>query len=139
MRDTSSLAIYPPDSLAVIGPNGGGKTTLLKLVLGLLTPWSGRIVDHLPPRRGRFGYVPQFSTFDRSFPLRVAEAVLMGRLGRRGLVRPSTRDDREAVARSLERLKLTPLARAHISELSGGLRQPVLIARALGSDPAALF
>ncbi len=137
--DRVSLNVYPRDYLAILGPNGGGKTTLLKLVLGLLTPWSGQIVDHLPPRRGKFGYVPQFSTFDRSFPLRVAEAVLMGRLGRRGLIRPYTREDREAVARALERLQLTPLARAHISELSGGQLQRVLIARALVSDPDILF
>ena len=137
--DRVSLAIYPRDYLAVIGPNGGGKTTLLKLLLGLLSPWSGRIVDHLPPRRGKFGYVPQFSTFDRSFPLRVAEVVLMGRLGRRGLVRRYTREDREAVGRALDRLHLSPLARAHVSELSGGQLQRVLIARALVSDPDVLF
>jgi zinc transport system ATP-binding protein len=137
--DRVDLAIYPRDYLAVIGPNGGGKTTLLKLILGLLTPWSGRIVDHLPPRQGKFGYVPQFSTFDRSFPLRVTEAVLMGRLGRRGLVRPYTREDREAVAQALARLHLSPLARAHLSELSGGQLQRVLIARALVSAPAILF
>jgi zinc transport system ATP-binding protein len=137
--DRVDLAIYPRDYLAVIGPNGGGKTTLLKLILGLLTPWSGRIVDHLPPRKGKFGYVPQFSTFDRSFPLRVAEAVLMGRLGRRGLIRPYNGEDRVAVAQALELLHLAPLARAHISELSGGQLQRVLIARALVSDPEILF
>jgi len=137
--DRVDLAILPRDYLAVIGPNGGGKTTLLKLILGLLTPWSGQIVDHLPPRRGKFGYVPQFSTFDRSFPLRVAEAVLMGRLGRRGLIHPYTREDREAVAEALALLHLAPLARAHISELSGGQLQRVLIARALVSDPDLLF
>jgi zinc transport system ATP-binding protein len=137
--DRVSLRILPRDYLAILGPNGGGKTTLLKLILGLLTPWSGQIVDSLPPRRGKFGYVPQFSTFDRSFPLRVAEVVQMGRLGSRGLVRPYTREDREAVAGALERLHLAPLARAHISELSGGQLQRVLIARALVSDPDILF
>jgi zinc transport system ATP-binding protein len=137
--DRVSLRVLPRDYLAILGPNGGGKTTLLKLILGLLTPWSGRIVDALPPRRGKFGYVPQFSTFDRGFPLRVAEVVQMGRLGRRGLVRPYTREDRAAVAGALERLHLAPLARAHISELSGGQLQRVLIARALVSDPDVLF
>lgn len=133
------LPLYPRDYLAVIGPNGGGKTTLVKLILGLLKPWSGKIVDHLPPRRGKFGYVPQFSSFDRGFPIRVADAVLMGKLGERGFIRSYTRADREDVARVLARLRLEDLARASISELSGGQLQRVLIARAVVSEPAALF
>jgi len=134
-----SLAIYPRDYLAVIGPNGGGKTTLVKLMLGLLKPWSGQVIDRLPPRRGKFGYVPQFSTFDRGFPLRVEEVVLMGRLGGRGLWRPYAREDRRAAAATLERLHLAPLSRTSVRELSGGQLQRVLIARAVVSEPAVLF
>jgi len=133
------LAIYPNDFLAVIGPNGGGKTTLVKLLLGLLEPWSGDVVYNLPGRKGRLGYVPQFSTFDKSFPLRVGEVVLMGKLGSRGLLLPYTRRDREEVDRVLARLDLTDLARAHVSEISGGQLQRVLIARAVISDPEILF
>src|SRR5437868_15021210 len=108
-----SLAIQPRDFLAVIGPNGGGKTTLVKILLGLLKPWSGEVVSNLDERKASLGYVPQFSTFDKTFPLRVSDVVLMGRLGRRGLLRPYTRDDREAVARVLARLDLSALAGAH--------------------------
>jgi zinc transport system ATP-binding protein len=141
-----SLAIHPRDFLAIIGPNGGGKTTLVKILLGLLEPWSGEVVYHFANvrnvrngRRGRLGYVPQFSTFDKSFPLRVSDVVLMGKLGSRGLLRPYTRRDREEVEQVLARLGLSDLARAHVSEISGGQLQRVLIARAVLSDPEVLF
>ena len=134
-----SLEIRPRDFLAIIGPNGGGKTTLVKILLGLLRPWSGEVVWNPPLRPGRMGYVPQFSTFDKGFPLRVSDVVLMGRLGRRGLLRPYTRRDREDAERVLARLGLTHLAGEHVSEISGGQLQRVLIARAVVSDPEILF
>jgi zinc transport system ATP-binding protein len=137
--DHVDLAVYPRDFLAIIGPNGGGKTTLVKILLRLLRPWSGEVVYHLPPGRGRLGYVPQFSTFDRSFPLRVEDVALMGRLGARGLLRRYTKEDRAAAAAALARLGLSRLAREHVSEISGGQLQRLLIARALASDPAILF
>ncbi len=135
--DHVSLQIQPRDFLAVIGPNGGGKTTLIKVILGLLRPWSGEVIVRTP--RGRLGYVPQFSTFDRSFPLRVRDVILMGKLGRRGLVRRYTREDREDVDRILHRLKLEDVASSHVAGVSGGQLQRVLIARALAGDPEALF
>lgn len=140
--DHVSLAIEPHDFLAVIGPNGGGKTTLLKAILGLVRPWSGEVAFHLPSGsdpRGRLGYVPQFSTFDRDFPLRIADMVLMGRLGRRSVLRPYSREDRVAAGRAIERLGLTGVARSHASEVSGGQLQRALIARALVSEPEVLF
>lgn len=140
--DHVSLVIEPRDFLAVIGPNGGGKTTLLKAILGLVRPWSGEVVFHLPSGsdpRGRLGYVPQFSTFDRDFPLRIADMVLMGRLGRRSVLRPYSREDRAAAGRAIERLGLTGVARSHASEVSGGQLQRALIARALVSEPEVLF
>jgi zinc transport system ATP-binding protein len=137
--DHVSLEIRPRDFLALIGPNGGGKTTLIKVMLGLLEPWSGEVAYHLPDRRGRLGYVPQFSTFDRNFPLRVSEMVLMGRAGGRSLIRPYSREDRDRVERELERLGLTGIAKSHVSEVSGGQLQRALIARALVSAPEVLF
>ena len=134
-----SLEIRPRDFLAIIGPNGGGKTTLVKILLGLLHPWSGEVVWSPPIRPGRMGYVPQFSTFDKGFPLRVSDVVLMGRLDRRSLLRPYTKKDRIEVARVLERLALTPLAAEHVSEISGGQLQRVLIARAVVAEPEILF
>ncbi len=137
--DRVSLAIRPGDFLAVIGPNGGGKTTLLKLVLGLLQPWSGRVRTRISGRGGAIGYVPQFSTFDKSFPLQVREAVTMGRLGVRGPLRRYGADDRRAVDAVLGRFGLRPLASTPIGDLSGGQLQRVLIARALVSEPEILF
>jgi len=141
--DHVNLEIQPRDFLAIIGPNGGGKTTLLKVILGLLEPWSGRVEHNVPGgdvgRRGRLGYVPQFSTFDKNFPLRVSDVVMMGTLGRRGFLRPSSKADRAAVDRLLERLGLAEIARAHVSEVSGGQLQRVLIARAIVSEPRILF
>jgi zinc transport system ATP-binding protein len=137
-----SLAIQPRDFLAVIGPNGGGKTTLLKVILGLLRPWSGDVVFALPgggDPRGRLGYVPQFSTFDKDFPLRIADMVLMGRLGRGNLLRSWSRKDRAAAAAILERLGLAGVAGAHVAEVSGGQLQRALIGRALVAEPAVLF
>lgn len=135
--DHVDLDIHPRDFLAIIGPNGGGKTTLVKVILGLLRPWSGEVVRRVDP--GRLGYVPQFSTFDKSFPLRVSDVVLMGRLGRRGLFRRYSREDREDVGRILDRLKLSGVARSHVAEISGGQLQRVLIARSLAADPEILF
>src|SRR3954453_747926 len=112
--DHVSLAIEPRDFLAVIGPNGGGKTTLLKAILGLVRPWSGEVVFHLPSGsdpRGRLGYVPQFSPFDRDFPLRIADMVLMGRLGRRSVLRPYSREDRAAAGRAIGGRGLAGVAR----------------------------
>ncbi len=140
--DHVDLTIGARDFLAIIGPNGGGKTTLLKVILGLVRPWSGEVVFRLPSGsdpRGRLGYVPQFSTFDKDFPLRVGDMVLMGRLGRGSVLRPYSRADRAAADEALERLGLRPLARAHVAEISGGQLQRALIARALVSAPDVLF
>ena len=133
------LAIGGRDFLAIVGPNGGGKTTLLKVILGLLKPWRGEVVRRLSGRRGAIGYVPQFSSFDRNFPLRVESLVLMGRLGASGLLRPYRRADRNRVAAVLGQLQLGTLARLPIGELSGGQLQRVLIARALAGDPEVLL
>jgi zinc transport system ATP-binding protein len=137
--DEVDLAVSRGDFLAVIGPNGGGKTTLLKVILGLLRPWSGEVIRHLGARKGQLGYVPQFSTFDRNFPMQVSDMVLMGKLGERGFFKPYRREDREAVARVIERLRLTAVARKPVSEISGGQLQRVLIARALVGSPEVLF
>lgn len=137
--DEISLPIYPRDYLVILGPNGGGKSTLLKVLLGIVEPWTGEVISHLPSGRRRLGYVPQFSTFETGFPLYLEEVVLMGRLGRRGLGRRWRRADREAAREALAAVKLDPLAGSLASELSGGQVQRLLLARALAGEPEALI
>lgn len=133
------LTVHRGDFLAILGPNGGGKTTLVKVLLGLLTPWSGTVRRHTSGRRGALGYVPQFAEFDRRFPVRVRDLVLLGRLGLRGPFRRYDRSDREAVDRVIGTLGLTTVADRPIEGLSGGQLQRALIARALVSEPEVLF
>lgn len=137
--DDVSITVRRGDFLAILGPNGGGKTTLLKVMLGLLTPWSGTVVRYVSRRDGAIGYVPQYAGFDRDFPLTVAEVVRMGRLGRRGRFSRWHGEDRQAVSRVLSRFRLDPLTHTPIGELSGGQLQRTLIARALVSEPEILL
>ena len=136
-----SLRIEANDYLAILGPNGGGKTTLLKLLLGLYTPDRGQVqvLGDSPRRaRGRVGYVPQHVRFDLEFPIRVQDVVLMGRLGRGGGARIRA-GDRDAAHAALERVEMRELAARPIGALSGGQLQRVLIARALSQQPELLL
>ena len=136
-----NLVVRQGDFVGIIGPNAGGKTTLLKVILGLLRPDRGDVrIFGRPPRRtrGLVGYVPQEAGFDRSFPISVFETVRIGRLGPRS--RGSGRAaDEAAVREALERVELAGVARARIGSLSGGQLQRVLIARALAAEPRVLL
>jgi zinc transport system ATP-binding protein len=128
--------------LALIGPNGGGKSTLLKVILGLLRPERGRVrLWGEPPEavRHRIGYVPQFASFDPLFPITVSEVVGMGRLYHRRLGRRFTREDQRIIARCLEQVGLSHLAEKQTGSLSGGELQRVLLARALAVQPRLLL
>ena len=133
------LVVRARDYLAVLGPNGGGKTTLLKLMLGLLDPWSGTVTLHLERGRSALGYVPQVANGDRRFPIDLRALVAMGRLGRRGLFARASAADHEQVDRVLELLGLTELAPVQVRELSGGQLQRALIARSLAAEPEVLL
>jgi zinc transport system ATP-binding protein len=137
-----SLTVHEGDFLAVLGPNGGGKTTLLKVILGLVKPVSGtvRVFGKEPGHAdGRIGYVPQTLHFDRSFPISAMEVVLMGRLSRKRLLQRYGREDRRKALEALEITGLASLARRRIGALSGGELQRVLIARALAGEPELLL
>jgi zinc transport system ATP-binding protein len=137
-----SLTVEPLSFACVIGPNGGGKTTLLKLILGLFEPTAGRIrVLGTSPRRARhrIGYMAQHATLDKAFPVRVLDVVLMGRLGPRRVAGPFDRADLAAATSTLDRVGLTGLERRSFADLSGGQRQRVLLARALTSNPELLL
>lgn len=132
------LELAAGERLAVLGPNGGGKTTLLGLLLGLREPSSGRIERAASHRSLRLGYVPQFPAFDRNFPIRVEEMVLEGRLRERRRATTSAAESRAAVAKLLGRLELAPLRQAYLTELSGGELKRALVARALVAEPELL-
>lgn len=136
-----NLEIHPGEFVSVIGPNGGGKTSLLLLALGMLRPNRGtvQVFGRAPEReRSRLGYVPQFTRFDPLFPVTVYDVVQMGRLGR-FWTGPYRKEDREAALTALEQVGLAELRRRSFSELSGGQRQRVLIARALATEPEVLL
>lgn len=133
------LAVAPGERLAILGPNGGGKSTLVRTVLGLVRPRSGSVVWPRPRRALRLGYVPQFPAFDRSFPIRVRDLIGHGRLrAASGDRRGGGGDEKAAIALWLERLGLGALADAYLTELSGGELKRALIARALVGEPELL-
>lgn len=135
------LRVKPGEYACILGPNGGGKTTLFKLILGLLTPKKGKVLLlGKPPQEARVkvGYMPQSTQFDPQIPITVEEVVLMGRLGVTKKWRYADADAKKAEA-SLGFLGLENLKNSFFKDLSGGQRQRVLLARALSCDPEVLL
>jgi zinc transport system ATP-binding protein len=140
--DDINLAVQEHDFLSIVGPNGGGKTTILKLVLGLIKASKGRVnVFGMPPEkaRKRIGYMPQTTSLDRLFPVTVLDVVLMGRLGTGSRLGIFNRVDREAARDALDKVGLYGSRKRPFADLSGGQHQRVLIARALVSHPEILL
>jgi zinc transport system ATP-binding protein len=139
------LEIEAGSTLGLIGPNGGGKTTLMRLMLGLHRPTRGAVtVAGMRPaaavRAGNvIGYLPQKAQFPANFPLTVRQAVRLGLVGKTGMLRGYATDDTEFVESLLERLGLAPLADRPVGDLSGGQAQRAFIARALAPRPRILL
>ena len=140
-----NLSVGEREAVCIVGPNGGGKTTLVKLILGLLTPQRGEVrVFGQPPRRARLraGYMPQHIQHDPQFPVTVMDIVLMGRLGQGGwggVLGWHGRADRRAALDALAQVDMEGIERRPFAALSGGQRQRVLIARALACKPELLL
>jgi zinc transport system ATP-binding protein len=138
-----SLRVDAGEFVAIAGPNGGGKTTLLRLVLGLERPTAGtvRVFGQVGGKRvdgARIGYLPQRARLIGEAPVTVREVVSTGRLAPAGIWGPLRRADREAVARAIETVGLTDRADSPLKTLSGGMQQRALIAKALASEPTLL-
>ncbi|EFK07558.1 putative ABC transporter, ATP-binding protein [delta proteobacterium NaphS2] len=137
-----SFTLKEGDFLGMIGPNGGGKTTLLKLLLGILKPDRGliRVLGEEPHRaRRRVGYVPQNTDSNNTFPVSVMDVVLMGRLAISRMGKSFSAKDRPMAEEALRKVGMWNSKNTPIGKLSGGQRQRVLIARALVAEPEILF
>ncbi|MFA7084330.1 MAG: metal ABC transporter ATP-binding protein [Arcobacteraceae bacterium] len=132
-----TLNVEENDFLAIIGPNGGGKSTLLKLILGLLKPKSGTIKVNID--KNYLGYVPQNTNLNINFPITALEVVLMGHIGGKKKLFGYTKEETACAMNSLKQVSMQEYAHVKIGNLSGGQRQRVFIARALCANPKVIL
>ena len=136
------LDIEQGEFLGIVGPNAGGKSTLLKLMLGLIKPSRGTVtLFGKSPAAGRakVGYCPQYTQFSRNYPITVEEVVLLGRLGKVRVIGGYSKQDREIALSAMRSTEVESIRSKNISDLSGGQLQRVLIARALACEPEVLI
>ena len=135
-----TMVVEENDFIGIIGPNGGGKTTLLKVILGLLKPLSGKI-DYSPGnlKMNQIGYMPQVAQGDTLFPVTVEDVVLSGMMHDIGATGRMGRSEKKRAAEVMDELGLTSLARQALNELSGGQLQRVYLARAVAGSPRLLL
>ena len=136
------LTVYEHDFLGVIGPNGGGKTTLMKIMLGLLKPTQGEVRFFQNGQRVTeisMGYLPQYNSIDKKFPISVYEVVLSGLNRQKSLFRSFTKEQHEQVRQVIARMGLEGLEQRAIGQLSGGQLQRALLGRALVSNPQVVI
>jgi len=135
-----NLIVNEKDLMAIIGPNGGGKSTLIKIIMGILTPDTGevKIFDREPKKsRKLMGYLPQHVAFDPDFPINVFDTVLSGRY--HGLFKGYKKSDEKAVKKALKNVEIYKLRDRQINEISGGQMQRVVIARSIVREPKLLL
>ena len=135
LRDVS-LKIYEQDFLGIVGPNGGGKTTLVKTILGLLKPVSGNVVFPDKEVKNRIGYMPQINLIDRKFPILVSEVIESGLMAAKNT---STSEKKEKVRAIIREMDIENISGKAIGELSGGQVQRTLLARAIVNNPKLLI
>lgn len=137
-----NLTVYEEDFIGVIGPNGGGKTTLVKLIVGLLRPVKGRIVIYKQngnDAKSIIGYLPQVNRFDIRFPISVLDVVLSGLASGKSLLKGFNKKDKDKAYNLLVRMGIGDLSRKPIGELSGGQMQRVFLCRAIITSPRLLI
>ena len=136
-----SFRVRRGDQVAVVGPNGAGKSTLFNIIAGILKPQQGvvRIAGSGPSDHICIGYVPQRNRIDWRFPVNVEDVVMMGRIGKIGLLRRPGREDRQKVRDALAKVDMLSFAHRQIGELSGGQQQRVFLARALAQEAELLL
>ncbi len=132
-----SFEIAPNDFIGVIGPNGGGKTTLIKTILGLIPVWDGTITYQIEP--SKIGYLPQINQIDKDFPITVIDVVLSGLAGKKGLWSRYTEGDKIFALTLLNQAGISHLKNRAIGQLSGGQMQRTLLCRALMNQPELLI
>ena len=136
-----NLSVYQRDFLGIIGPNGGGKTTLIKCILGLLKPTGGEILFHSERSTSAFtmGYLPQYNSIDRKFPITIKEVILSGLSSKKSLISRYSAEHREKAHEVILRMGLEGLEERAIGALSGGQLQRALLGRAIISDPEVII
>ena len=134
-----SLTVYRNDFIGIIGPNGGGKTTLIRLLIGQLKPFSGEVIFYTKVNGSLIGYLPQISHIDKSFPISVHEVVLSGLLEKKGLFGGYSRDQKETAFNLMKQVGIEHLKDKNIGQLSGGQLQRTLLCRALVAEPQVLI
>jgi len=132
-----SISIESNDFIGIIGPNGGGKTTLIKTILGLKNVWSGSIKKYI--HQSEIGYLPQFTPFDKKFPIMVSDVVLSGLAGKKGLFKRYNNNDKQKAGDLMKQAGIYNIKDRAIGQLSGGQMQRVLLCRALVNDPKLLI
>jgi len=130
----ANFGVSPGEFVGIIGPNGGGKTTALKLILGFLKPQKGTVLSE-----GNIGYVPQINSYDKQFPISTLEVVMTGCLRQLSSLGKYPKEAYQKAHELLETFNLQDLKAHHFGSLSGGQAQKTLIARALISDPQILL
>jgi len=138
-----NFKVHSTDFIGIIGPNGGGKTTLMKVILGVVKPFSGNILFHFPDQSRDFrkyiGYLPQQNIIDKKFPISVREVVLSGLTSQKPLVFRFSATEKKKADDLIEKSGLKSISGNPIGELSGGQLQRVFLARAVISNPALLI
>lgn len=137
-----NLEIFEKDFLGIIGPNGGGKTTLMKVILGLLKPSEGKITFYdngMPVEQLEIGYLPQYNSIDKKFPISIYEVILSGLNRQKSLFNRFTKEHHERVKETISMMGLEGMENKPIGQLSGGQMQRALLGRAIVSNPKAII